>query len=292
MTSEARPRLQLRALRDADARLFCALYCDAETMRFVAPALARDQALASFHATLQATRRQRAPRFFVVLEGRPGRAIGLCSIQAIARRERAAELGIMLAPGARQRRLAQPAMRHLMRLAFETLSIDLIWVQYRAANVAAARLFAGLGFAPRLRARPRTARPTQTVRFLHRSTWQTISNQPCGGKCMSNIIGFLENVGRDAALRHASREQLLQAIRDEHLPAAQGAALTGADRGALDALLGTEHTLYCSNFPVKPPKKAPGKQPSKAPPKKAPPKKSKVQAHSAGASQAPGISQP
>ena len=89
---------------------------------------------------------------------------------------------------------------------------------------------------------------------------------------MSNIIGFLENVGRDAALRHASREQLLQAMQDGQLPAAQRTAVFSNSRAAIDEVLGTNETLYCSNFPAKPPQKAPGKKPGKAPPKKKPSK--------------------
>jgi hypothetical protein len=89
---------------------------------------------------------------------------------------------------------------------------------------------------------------------------------------MSNIIGFLEHVGRNAGLRHASREQLLHAAQNEQLLPAQCSAMVSQDRTAIDSLLGTGSTLYCSNFPAKPPKKAPGKQPAKAPPKKKPSK--------------------
>jgi len=228
--------------------------------------MAPEEAVASFRATLRTARRPRGPRFFVIAGRAEGRSIGLCSIQPVTRSGRCAELGIMLEPGARGRHLAREAMLELMAAAFGTLSIDTLWVQYRSANVAAVRLFAGLGFVARSGARPRTARPTQCVRFVDRSTWQALSNQPPRGVPMSNtigsnMIGFLENVGRDAALRHASREQLLQAMQDQSLSPA-----------AMDSLLGTDNTLYCSNFPVKPPKKAPGKKPGKAPPKKKPSK--------------------
>ena len=286
MTASAHPaaRLRLRLLRNGDFALFSRLYTDAQTMRYIAPAWSRDQALASFHATLAAMRRPRAVRFFTIVDTSVSRAIGLCSIQPIARRERAAELGIMLAPGARGRRIGYAAMRLLAGKVFQTLSIDTIWVQYHPANVAAARLFAGLGFVVRAGVPPRTATPEQCVRFMHRSTWHATSNQPSGEQPMSNIIGILENIGGDAALRHATREQLLQAMQNEQLSPAQCAAILGGSRAAIDSMLGTRDMLYCSNFPAKPPKKAPGKQPSKVPPKKAPPKKpAKIQARSRGA---------
>lgn len=281
--------LVLRPMERGDLALFASLYTDADTMRYIAPPLERGEAAASFRATLAAMRRPRGPRFFVLIAPRDQRPIGLCSIRKSDRRERAAELGIMLAPEARRRRLGHAAMRRLMAAAFETLSIDTIWVQYRSANVAAARLFAALGFVECAGIRPRSARAAQCIRVMHRSAWQETSIQPTGGTAMSNIIGFLENIGRDAALRHATREQLLQAMQDEQLAPAQRAAVLGGSRTAIDALLGTDNTLYCSNFPVKPPKKAPGKQPSKAPPKKAPPKKSKIEARSRGGNDAHGF---
>jgi len=277
-------RLRLRALQDADLAFFSSLYGDAETMRHIGRAMAQREAAASFQATLRSARRPRGPRFFVIAERHNGPSIGLCSIQPVARSGRSAELGIMLEQGARGRQLARAVMLQLMAVAFETLSFDTLWVQYRSANVAAVRLFAGLGFVARPGARPRTARPTQCVRFADRSTWQTLSNQPPRGVPMSNtnMIGFLENVGRDAALRHASREQLLQAMQDEQLPPAQRTAVMSSSRAEIDALLGTKDTLYCSNFPSKPPKKAPGKKPGKAPPKKKP---AKIETLAAGKAQ-------
>ncbi len=93
---------------------------------------------------------------------------------------------------------------------------------------------------------------------------------------MSNVIGFLENAGRDAALRHATRTQLLDAMRAGELPRSHQETLLGADSAAIGSLLGVRETMYCATFPVRTPapKKAPPKKaPAKAPPKKAPAKK-------------------
>ena len=90
---------------------------------------------------------------------------------------------------------------------------------------------------------------------------------------MSNFIGFLENAGRDAAIRHATREQLLHAMLRERIEPAIRNALLQPDRIAIDGLLGVRETMYCDNRAVTP-KKAPAKkQPAKAPPKKTPAKK-------------------
>ena len=92
---------------------------------------------------------------------------------------------------------------------------------------------------------------------------------------MSKIIGFLEQAGRDAALRHATRERLLQRMSEENIEPTLQDALLRLRRPALAALLGARETMYCSNQAIEPPKR-----PVKAPPKKkkAPPKKKKAPA--------------
>lgn len=83
---------------------------------------------------------------------------------------------------------------------------------------------------------------------------------------MSNVVSFLENVGRNAAMMQVTRAQLLQTMRREVV----------SDAKRMNSMLGDPGTMYCSNFPVKTPmpKKAPPKKaPVKAPPKKAPAKK-------------------
>lgn len=99
---------------------------------------------------------------------------------------------------------------------------------------------------------------------------------------MSNVIGFLEHAGRNAALRHASREQLLNAMRAEEISSEQQRALLQPRLSALDALLGARETMYCVNQKIEPPKKkkapakkkqAPKKAPAKKPAKKAPAKR-------------------
>lgn len=96
---------------------------------------------------------------------------------------------------------------------------------------------------------------------------------------MSNIIGFLEQAGRNAAMRHATREQLLQAMRDEDIDVAQQRALLNSTIGDL---IGARETMYCVNQKIEAPKKkkapakkkqAPKKAPAKKPAKKAPAKR-------------------
>ena len=91
---------------------------------------------------------------------------------------------------------------------------------------------------------------------------------------MSNVIGFLEQAGRDAAMRHASREQLLRAMRKENIePALQDAMLTQSP--VLPALLGAREVMFSpTNRTPKPAAKKPAKKaPAKKPAKKAPAKR-------------------
>jgi hypothetical protein len=181
------------------------------------------------------------------------------------------EIGIMLRHEARRRRFASEALSALTAAALRTLPIDKVWVQYRKANRGAARLFDALGFSEIDGWRPGGANLRSCVRVVQRSALQ--SNQPQGAVHMSNVIGFLENAGRNAALRHATREQLLQAMQDEQIEPALCAALLQPERIAIDGLLGVREKMYAQNKTIAPPKKTPAKAPPKKTPAKAPPKK-------------------
>jgi hypothetical protein len=63
-----------------------------------------------------------------------------------------------------------------------------------------------------------------------------------------NVIDFLERMGQDADLKHASAEMLEEALRDSGIEPALRAALLGKDRRALEGLLGTESTVCCIIF--------------------------------------------
>jgi hypothetical protein len=86
---------------------------------------------------------------------------------------------------------------------------------------------------------------------------------------MSNVIGFLEQAGRDAAMRHASRKQLLQAMRAENIEPVLQNALLQPQSTPLAALLGARQVMFSPNQKTpKPAKKAPAKKPAKKAPAK------------------------
>ena len=94
---------------------------------------------------------------------------------------------------------------------------------------------------------------------------------------MSNIIGFLEQAGMNAAVRHASHEALLRAMHQEEIAPEHRGALLQSQRAELDDLTGARETMYCDNRAVEAPKKkktpAKKKPAKKVPAKKAPAKK-------------------
>ncbi len=63
---------------------------------------------------------------------------------------------------------------------------------------------------------------------------------------MLNVIDFLERVGEDAELRHASREALEEALRSAGIDPALRAAILGKDPRALEGLLGADANICCT----------------------------------------------
>jgi RimJ/RimL family protein N-acetyltransferase len=165
-------RLRMRTLCECDRALFCRLYTDVESMRFIGRPLSSTGALAAFDATLQAIREENGGAcFFAIVAKASRRAVGLCAIQPVVRTAQCAEIGIMLAPEARGLRYGAEVVSGLATAAFRALPIDRLWVQYHPANMSAKRLFARLSFLPEPRARPRGVRRGQCIGVTQRSAW-------------------------------------------------------------------------------------------------------------------------
>lgn len=251
-------RLRLRALTRRDLALFRALYCDAATMRHVGRPLSRAEVRASLHATVAATRQPGGMRFYAIAERQSRRGVGLGSLRPAAWDKRGAEAGLMLLPAAQGRGYAREALAALIETAFFQLRAGAVWVQYRRANANITKLADCLGFGKDVPLEA-GARIRRCVRIPRRRQWHKRSEPPLRGKTMSNIIGFLEQAGSNAAMRHANREALLQAQDVESVIA---------------PATGGREKMYCLLFKVTPPKKTPPKKkPAKAPAKKKPAKK-------------------
>jgi hypothetical protein len=66
---------------------------------------------------------------------------------------------------------------------------------------------------------------------------------------MSSIIDFLERLGADAQLRHASQEELALVVADSQLDAAVGAAIIAKSTAELYALLDMRPMFHIQNNP-------------------------------------------
>ena len=251
-------RLRLRALATRDLALFRALYCDAATMRHVGRPLSSADARASLRATIAATRQPGSLRFYAITERKSRRGVGLCSLRPAAWDEHGVEAGLMLLPVACGCGYAREALSALIEAAFFQLRVGAVWVQYRRANTAAGRLCDATGFR-RAVSHLGGTEIRRCVRIPRRLQWRKRSEPLPRGKIMSNIIGFLEQTGANAAVRHANREALLQMMQQESVA---------------DPVISPREKMYCMVLSIKPPKKAPPKKkPAKAPPKKKPAKK-------------------
>jgi len=65
---------------------------------------------------------------------------------------------------------------------------------------------------------------------------------------MSNVIDFLEMIGQDARLCHASRDEIKLALADMQVAPNLQAAILDKDQQQLEALIGASN-VCCMQFP-------------------------------------------
>lgn len=66
---------------------------------------------------------------------------------------------------------------------------------------------------------------------------------------MSSVIEFLERMGADAQLRHASQEDVVRAVEESQVDAAVGAAIIAKSTSELYALLKQQPMFHVMNNP-------------------------------------------
>lgn len=131
-----------------DESLFCDLYSDAETMRFIGPPLARERAARAFHSLLRSMRDSEADQvFFTISDTRSRDTLGICSLQHIDRQGRRSEAGIIIGSNYRSRGCAREGLSGLIRFAFDTLPIDEVWVQIAVDHTVVEKLVISVGLA-------------------------------------------------------------------------------------------------------------------------------------------------
>jgi RimJ/RimL family protein N-acetyltransferase len=147
-------RLILRAMRECDEELYCQLFCDPETMRYIGPAWTRPKAARGFHGALEAMRTTPPRGLFLAMAFQAdARPAGRCTLQNFEAVE-GAELGMMLVPSGRAARVATDALIAVLTQVFATLPFDEIWVRFAIHHEAATRTAVAGGLVRHAQARP------------------------------------------------------------------------------------------------------------------------------------------
>jgi RimJ/RimL family protein N-acetyltransferase len=139
-------RLHLRPISHRDETLYCRLYTDPQLMRHIATPMTKDAALKSFRLACkqQSPARQR----WIVCQRDVAEGFGLVGLFADASDGGTAEVGVMLLADAQGAGLGTEAMAGVIDLAFETMSLRLIWIRQGADNTAVPPMMRKLGFEP------------------------------------------------------------------------------------------------------------------------------------------------
>jgi RimJ/RimL family protein N-acetyltransferase len=171
-------RLILRALRECDEELYCQLFCDPTTMRYIGPPWTRIEASRAFRGALEGMRATPPRGLFLVLAFKAGqRPVGLCTLQNFEPAERRAELGLMLVPSGRAARVATEALIAVLAHAFATLPFDEIWVRFAVAHEAATRTAVGGGLVRHAQARPEDLAANLWRWSAYRDSWRPAAPQ-------------------------------------------------------------------------------------------------------------------
>lgn len=138
-------RLSLRLLSEGDAGLYCDLYGDPDTMRFVGPPLSRERAQRSFRKALASRHRFLERLFLVIVAKASQQALGIGAFQDFDAHRRRVQAGIMLGCESRGRGFGKESLSALVTYGFAIFPVDEVWVQHAADHSNAQRVPISLG---------------------------------------------------------------------------------------------------------------------------------------------------
>jgi RimJ/RimL family protein N-acetyltransferase len=165
-------RLILRSLRECDEELYCQLFCDPDTMRYIGPVWTRAEAARAFRSALEAMRATPPGGLFLVLTLKADeRPVGLCTLQNFEPGGRA-ELGMMLVPSGRASRVATEALIAVLTQVFATLPLDEVWVRFAIDHQAATRTAVSGGLVRHAQARPEDLAAKLWRWSAYRGSWR------------------------------------------------------------------------------------------------------------------------
>ena len=165
-------RLSMRSVSEADETLFCDLYGDPETMRFVGPVLTRERAQRSFRIVLASLDSHPLERLFlVIVEKASQRAIGISAFQHFDAHRRRVEAGMVLNSESRGRGFGKEGLHALVTHGFAIYPVDEVWIQHAADNAIARRVPISLGLARNTDAPALEVAPGKCIWSAYRESW-------------------------------------------------------------------------------------------------------------------------
>ena len=162
----------MRPLGPQDSALYCHLYTDQETMRFIGAPMTPERAARSFSTALAGMNRDPIERlFFIVVEKASRRDVGICSLQNFDARRRSVQGGAMFVAPARAQGYSKEGFSALIQQAFVYLPVDELWVQFAADHSVVERVATSIGFEPRRDAASADGPQRWSVWSVHRDSW-------------------------------------------------------------------------------------------------------------------------
>ena len=169
----ASERLLLRSIRECDLDLYCALFCDSQTMRYIGPPWTRAAAAQSFRDALAAIQCAPARAVFLTLIRKDSlQPVGLCTLQNFDRGQRQAELGLMFMPSGRAHNVATEALIAVLAHTFATLPFDEVWVRFTVDHAAAERTALSGGLVRHATASPEDLAANLWRWSAYRASWR------------------------------------------------------------------------------------------------------------------------
>jgi RimJ/RimL family protein N-acetyltransferase len=169
----ATTRLVFRPMAEADAAVFCDLYSDAETMRFIGEPLSHERATRGFRSALKLMRRPTADQAFFTLSAREsGECVGIGSIQHLDIAGRSAEVGMIICSPYRDRGFAREGLSGLIGFAFAQLPIDEAWARVHADHTVVEKLVISVGLTRGSKTQAHDGDAVMRVWSAQRDSWQ------------------------------------------------------------------------------------------------------------------------
>jgi len=161
----------MRPLGPQDSPLFCHLFTDEETMRFIGAPMAPERAARSFSSALAGMSRDPVERLFLtVVEKASNQDVGICSLQSFDAQRRSVQAGVMFIAPARAQGYAKEAFTGLIQQVFAHLPVDELWVQFATEHVVVERGVLSVGFERRRDVAP-AGGPQHSVWCVRRDSW-------------------------------------------------------------------------------------------------------------------------